>query len=392
MKITKIDVLHCDAGWRPWTFLKVSTDEGIVGWSECTDSHGSPHGIEGVIKDLAPLLIGADPRQINTIKWQLHSRTRQSVGSIIQKAIGGIENALLDIKAKALGVPVYELFGGAVRDTVPMYWSHCVTTRVRAWKVVEKPQIASLQDLAAFGAEIKASGFTALKTNIPVFGKDPYVFMPGFFRSKGGPELNPTKEVLRAADEYLAALREAVGPNIDIIVDLNFNLKTEGYIEMAKVLEKYGLLWVEIDSYDAAALRYIREKINIPICSGENLYRTRDFRPYFEQHAMDVASIDVPWNGFIESKKIADMADLYEMNITPHNYYSHLADYISGHFCAVVPNLRIMEVDVDDVPWKRDIVTVAPKIENGMFHIPTAPGWGADINEDVVHAHPWAQA
>src|SRR5437867_4265473 len=110
MKITAVEALHCDAGWRPWTFIKIATDDGAIGWSECTDSHGSPRGIQGAVNDLAALLIGQDPRDVERLYWLLYSRTRQSAGSVIQKAIGGIENALLDIKAKDLGISVVVLF------------------------------------------------------------------------------------------------------------------------------------------------------------------------------------------------------------------------------------------------------------------------------------------
>ena len=114
-----------------------------------------------------------------------------------------------------------------------------------------------------------------------------------------------------------------------------------------------------------------------------------EFRPYFENHAMDIASIDIIWNGFMQSKKIADMALTYEMNIAPHNYYSHLATFISAQFCAAVPNVRIMEVDIDDVPWKDELVTALPEIKSGRMTMPKRPGWGADLNEEVLRAHPW---
>jgi len=389
MKITQVETLHCDAGWRPWTFIKISTDEGITGYSECTDSHGSPHGIEGVVKDLSPLLLGQDPRATEKLFWDMYSRTRQSPGSIVQKAIGGIENALLDIKAKALGVPVYELFGGPLRDRIPLYWSHCGTTRVRAWQVVGKEQIKSLEDVTRFGSEILNSGYKAIKTNIAILGENPYIYMPGFFRSVGGPELNPTPEVLEAIENYIGTFRDAVGNNIDIILDLNFNFKTEGYIKVGRMLEKFNLLWLEIDSYDPKALLQIKQSMRMPICSGENLYGARQFRPYFENHAMDIASVDIIWNGFAQSRKVADMAELYEINVTPHNYYSHLATFISAQFCAMIPNLRIMEVDVDDVPWKDELVTALPEFEDGYLHIPTRPGWGADVNEELIRGHPW---
>jgi len=322
----------------------------------------------------------------------MYSRTRQSPGSIIQKAIGGIENALLDIKAKKLGVPVYELFGGAVRDTLPLYWSHCGTSRVRAWQMVNKPQIKTLEDVKKFGEEVKASGFKAIKTNIGILGSNPRVYMPGFAKSEGGPEMNADQEILKAIDTWIGALRSAVGDDIAIVIDLNYNFKTEGYIKIGRMLEKYNLLWLEIDSYDPEALRMIKDAVKTPISSCENLYGARQYRPFFEKHAMDVASIDIIWNGFIRSKQIADMAEVYEMNVTPHNYNGHLSTFISAQFCALIPNLRIMEYDVDDVPWRDELFTNLPKIKDGMMEVPKGPGWGTEVNEKVLREHPWPKS
>lgn len=389
MKIARVDMLHADAGWRPWSFVKITTDEGLVGWSECTDSHGSPLGMQGVIRDLSPLLIGQDPRKIGKLLSEMHSRTRQSPGSIIQKTIGGIENALWDIKAKALNVPVYELFGGVVRDFIPLYWSHCGTSRVRASEIVQRPKISELGDVKAFGKEVKASGYNALKTNIAVLGRTPHIYMPGFFKSGGGPELNSDTPILEAIDQWIGSLRSAVGSNIGIALDLNFNFKTDGYIKIGRLLEKYNLSWLEIDTYDPVALRQIKDSINIPITSCENLYGARQYQPFFQHHAMDTAAIDVIWNGFTESKRIAEMADLYEMNISPHNYNGHLSTMISMQLCAIVPNLRIAEVDVDDVPWRDELFTRLPVIENGEFKISSAPGWGTDINEKILERYKW---
>jgi len=391
MKITNVEMFHADAGWRPWSFIKISTDEGIIGWSECTDSHGSPRGMEGVVKDLSPLLMGEDPRSIENLLWHMYSRTRQSPGSIVQKAIGGIENALWDIKAKALGVPVYELFGGPVRDTIPLYWSHCGTSRVRAWQIIGKPQIKTYEDVKEFGREVRASGFKTLKTNIGVLGENPYVYMPGFFKSPGGPEMNADYDILKAVDGWIGGLRDAVGRDVDIALDLNFNIKTEGYIKIGRMLEKYNLSWLEIDSYDPDALRMIKDSVRTPITSCENLYGTRQYRPFFERHAMDVASIDVIWNGFSGAKKIADMAELYEMNVTPHNYNGHLSTFISAQFCALVPNMRIAEIDIDDVPWRDELFTNRPEVEDGVLKIPVLPGWGTDVNETALADHKWTK-
>ena len=389
MKILDIQIFHVDAGWRPWSFIKISTNQDLVGWSECTDSHGSARGIQGVVEDLKPLLIGEDPTNINDLLWKMHARTRQSPGSIIHKAIGGIENALWDIKAKSLDLPVYDLFGGLIRNEIPLYWSHCATTRVRAYEITKTSRIKNISDLNKFGQEIRDSGFKAIKSNIAILDNDPYVYMPGFYKSKEGPALNADKQLLHHLDFWVNGLRDAVGDDIEIAIDLNFNFKTEGYIKVANTLEKYDLMWLEIDSYDPHALRFIREQIKTPITSCENLYGPRQFKPYFENHAMDIASIDVIWNGFSDSKKIADMANAYEMNICPHNYNGHLSTFISMQLCGIIPNLRMAEIDVDDVPWRDDLFTHQPNIQDGKMIISNAPGWGTDVNEEVAKKYTW---
>jgi len=175
---------------------------------------------------------------------------------------------------------------------------------------------------------------------------------------------------------------------MDILVDLNFNYKTEGFLKMAPAMEPYDLFWVEMDTRDAKALAYVRSRTRIPVASCECLFGRRDYRPFFEQQAVDVAIIDTPWNGVGESLKIAAMADTYEINVAPHNFYGHLATMMNAHWSAVVPNLRIMETDPDMVPWQDDLVTVKPRIEHGHLLLPTGPGWGTEVNEDAVRAHP----
>ena len=141
--------------------------------------------------------------------------------------------------------------------------------------------------------------------------------------------------------------------------------------------------------YDHEAIRQIKDSTTTKICTGENLYYMHDFLPYFEARAADVFMIDVPWNGFAQSKKIGDLADVYQFNVAPHNYYSHLATYMSASLCAVLPNVRIMEVDIDDVPWKDDLTTHAPEIVDGNMKIPTRPGWGTELNEEAIKEHLW---
>jgi galactonate dehydratase len=388
MKVAQLETLYCDAGWRPWIFLKATTEDGAVGWAEITDSHGSPHGLAGIVEDLAPQVVGRDPRAVERIVWDLFRATRQSPGSVIQKAIGGIENALLDLKGKALGVPVYELFGGPTRDTVDVYWSHCGTTRARAWEVTNTPKLASYDDVAALGREIVERGFKAFKTNIVIPGDEPQVLMPGF--QGDGLERNPSPELEEALVRLLDAFREGTGGSAQPIVDLNFNLTAEGVLRVARSLDGHALMWLEVDAFDPVSLAAVRNGAAIPICSGENLYTNRGFRPYLEAGSMDVASVDVIWNGFHQAKKIADLAETFEVNCAPHNYYSHLATFISAQWCAAIPNVRILEVDVDDVPWRETLTTAVPEIDDGVLKIPSGPGWGVDVNEEILREHPWS--
>jgi len=250
------------------------------------------------------------------------------------------------------------------------------------------PPLRTLDDVVKAGREVVERGFTALKTNVFILGRDPYLHSPGFARrGPGFPELNAERSVVKALRDQLAAFREGVGPDVDILVDLNFNFKTEGFLKVARAIEPFDILWVEIDTRDPKALAYIRRSARIPVASCECLFGRRDYRPYFEHQAVDVAIVDTPWNGVAESVKIAAMADAYEVNVAPHNFYGHLATVMNAHFCAVVPNLRIMEIDVDTVPWYDDLVTVKPEVKDGHLLLPTGPGWGTAVNEEAVRAH-----
>lgn len=389
MKIARIESLHADAGWRVFDFLKITTDDGLVGWSEYNESFGGA-GISALIDRLAPALIGRDPRPYEAHTALLQTLRRAAAGSAFQQATGAIENALLDLKARALGIPVYELLGGPVRDRVRLYWSHFGTWRVdgRA-EVMGLPPLHSLDDLATAARAVVAQGYTALKTNLLLFADGTArSHVPGFAPVAGFPELNADRRLLAAIRDQLGAIREAVGPAIDIMVDLNFNYKTEGYLQLARAMEPYGLTWVEIDTRDPAALAHIRGQTRIPIASCETLASRREFRPYLERNAIDVAIVDVPWNGLAESVKIAALADAHEVNVAPHNFYSYLATFMSAHFAAVVPNLRIMETDPETVPWQDDLTTARPDVRDGYLFLPTGPGWGVEVNEAAVRAHP----
>ena len=387
MKITALETLRADAGWRMLSFLKVMTDSGIVGWSEYNESFGSP-GLSGVIEALAPLLIGQDPRASERVAATLHVHTRQSQGGLIAQAIAAVENALLDIRGKDLGVPVAALFGGPIRDRIAVYWSHMGTYRVRNAEMMGVPPLLTYDDVARHAAEIRDRGFKAVKTNAMLMADGRLApFSPGFGRTPGWPELNWSAAAMTAIERTLGAIRDGAG-EIGLMLDVNFHFKTEGFRRVADTVAPFRLSWLEIDTHDARSLALIRSQAPCPVASCETLCGRRDFKPFFEQYAADVAIIDVPWNGMAEAVKIAAMADAYEVNVAPHNFYGHLCTMHSAHFSASVPNFRIMEIDIDGVPWRDEFVTAVPVIEDGELVLPTAPGWGIDVNEAAVRARP----
>lgn len=388
MRITRVEPFHCDAGWRPWTFVKVETDEGLVGWGECSDSR-NPLGVAGCVRDFQQLLVGEDPSAIERLYWDMLRAARQNLGGVSHKAIAGIELALWDIKGKALDVPVYALFGGPMRDRMQLYWSHCGTTRARHGQALGLPPLRSYDDIVALGREVVSRGFSALKTNIVVPGEPATTYFPGFGRGGGSTDGVVSVELLDCIERQIAAFAEGVGPKVQIALDLNYNFRPEGAIKIARLLEQFNMQWIEFDTWDPQALLQIKQSIPHSLASCESLVSTRQYRPFLELHAVDTAIIDVPWNGFAQAYAIGQMADAYELTVAPHNYYSHLADLHAIHLCAVLPNVRIMEIDIDDVPWKTDLVTRPPTIVDGHILLPKGPGWGADLDEEVLAAHRW---
>jgi L-alanine-DL-glutamate epimerase-like enolase superfamily enzyme len=200
--------------------------------------------------------------------------------------------------------------------------------------------------------------------------------------------LNWDYKLTRGVTDQLMAIRSAIGPEMGLMLDVNFHFKTEGFRRIADAVAPANLTWLEIDTHDAPSLALIRRDAPCPIASCETLHGRREFKPFLENYAMDVGIVDVVWNGLAESLKIASMADVYEVNVAPHNFYGHLCSMISAHFSAAVPNLRIMEIDIDSAPWRDEFYTSAPVIENGELVMPTAPGWGIDVNEAAVRARP----
>jgi galactonate dehydratase len=347
MKITSITDHHADAGWRMVSFLKITTDEGLVGWSEFAETRPAP-GVVGVVRQLAAHFVGRDPCNTTVIHELLRTITRSTPGGLSAQACAAIENACLDIRGKAQSLPVYALLGGAARLELPLYWSHCGTLRVRHGKHLP-PEFAqplrSLDDVVALGRQVRSLGYKSLKTNVILFEKDgPRVHSPGFLETHAHwPDRLVDAAMLDAVVEHLSALRQGAGQDVAIKLDLNFNFRAPSVRALCRRLEPLGLDWVEVD---------------------------------------------VQWNGMVNAQKMAALADSYDVNVAAHNYHGHLSTLMGAHFCALVPNFQAMEYVVDEVPWMQDFLTHPLDVVDGVMKLPTRPGWGTDIDEAALKAHP----
>lgn len=386
MKIESVETLACGAGWRNYHFLKITTDSGLVGWSEFDEAYGPP-GLSTVIETFGRRLIGKDPMAHEQHYVTLSSTARPAPHGLTAEAFGAIENALLDLKARSLGVPVYELLGGKMRDLIPIYWSHCASWRIN------HPQhygskITDLKGVEAAGQEARDRGFKAVKTNMFSYAESgPRAWMAGF-GAPFEPGLNVDSQLVRDVAKHLEALKTGAGPDVEILLDLNFNARTEGYLKLLRALEDFDLFWIELDLYNPEALAHIRQQCGQTVASCETLFGVKQFLPYLREQSIDVGIVDAVWNGVWQSMKIASTAEAFDVNVAPHNFYSHMATIMNVHFAAAVPNLRVMEHDVDRLPWDDDLFDSPPLIIDSSIVVPDGPGWGIAPNEDAIRAHP----
>ncbi|MDB5946853.1 MAG: Mandelate racemase/muconate lactonizing enzyme-like protein, partial [Ramlibacter sp.] len=378
MKIARIETLQADAGYRTASYIKLTTDEGLVGWAEFYE------GFSGTT--LAPLIhafgktaLGMDPRQFGRVSESLLATTRVAAGGVSHQAIAAIENACLDVAGKALGVPVYQLFGGPFRDRVPVYWTHCGSYRVRHAALYEQwgyEPVRTLDDFTRLGREAIAQGFGGVKTNPVFFDKGtPTMFNGGFRIAPGFMDRSISDANVQAIVDQLSALRQGIGPHTGLMLDVSFSQRPEGYLRIARRLEALNMYWLELDIRDAEALAMIRNRTDTPIASLEGIHGLQEYRPYLQGRTVDVAIIDPMWNGVWQSVRIATMADAFETHIAPHNPVGELGNLMSLHFCAAVPNVRIMELRPDEAPWTRDFVSHTPTLEAGHLLVPDRPGW-----------------
>ena len=383
MKIKSITPFAVDGGFRPWVFVKIVTDEGLVGWGDCTD-WDAPYATCKAVEYLEKKLIGEDPMNVEKIWWRNTQIFQRMWGGIAWKAMSGIDTALLDIKGKALGVPVYQLLGGKIRDTLRLYWTHCASSRAFYADKVQKKPLHSLNDLREFCAEIKENGFTALKTNIiPLEGTALYG-KPTDLRS--GKVWNGLiePETIRTAVSMMEVFRKELGSDFGLALDTALCYRGRGALELARALEPFHMMWLETETFDPDAQAQLHNSTTTPIVHGESIYDMQGYLPFLMRHAQSGLMIDLSWNGLTLGKKIADLALAFDCTVSPHNCHSPLTSYIAMHYCAAVKNFSILEFDFDDVPWRDEIVTDPVPVKNGFMEVVDRPGLGTELIESAL--------
>jgi L-alanine-DL-glutamate epimerase-like enolase superfamily enzyme len=382
MKIAAVECLAADAGWRVHEFLKVTLMDGLIGWSEFSRAFNGP-GVPEAIGELAPHLIGHDLRSPSVAHILREGRRQSHIG---YQASSAISNALLDAHARALGIPVWQLLGPRLRDEVRVYWAHCGTYRVSHGGLMQRPTVRSPADIVTLGGEVVARGFSALKTNLLVFGNGRGErYAPR--RQQGAPQLTATPALLRAMADQLEAFRTGAGADTQVMLDLGSNFRVAGAIAMARHAERFDLAWLELELSNVAALSEVRAHTRVPLAGGERL-RVNDYPALLQARAVDIPIVDVLFNSVRESLHVAAASEAFDANVAVHNCYSPLATMMAAAFCAVAPNVQWLELDVDGVPWQDEFVTNPPRVVDGCLKLPDEPGWGTEVNEAAVRAHP----
>ncbi|SDJ47035.1 galactonate dehydratase [Pedobacter sp. ok626] len=376
MKITAIETYVCHARMRNWIFVKVVTDQpGLWGWGEAT-LEWHTRSVVGAIEDLSQLLIGEDPRRIEHL-WQMMYRQHFWHGNGIVRgtAISGIDIALWDIAGKIHGVPTHELWGGRVRDYIRLY-CHLGGGKMEDFYQTKPDDANRFGELAQ---QAVADGFTA-------------------FKSMAVPETMPLEGLkpIHYAEACVRSMREAVGNDIDIMVDCHARPSPRMGMQFAKALEPYGLYFFEEPCWPESIedIALIQRAVSTPIASGERLVTIHAFREMFEKRAVSVIQPDITHcGGLSEVRRIAAMAEAYRVSIAPHNPQGPVSTAASIEFGFATPGYIICESVHNDVPWRSDIVSEGFTVEKkGRIVRPnTRPGLGIEINEEEVKKHPFQQ-
>lgn len=376
MKIERIETLVCHARMRNWVFVKVITDQpGLFGWGEAT-LEWHTRSIVGAVEDLSQLIIGEDPTRIEYL-WQMMWRQHFWHGSGIVRstAISGIDIALWDLLGKIHGVPCHRLWGGPVRDEIRLY-SHLGGGRMEDFYEVPEDNAKQFAELSRKAVD---DGYSAFKTmavppTAPLEGNKP----------------------VKAAEACIAAIRDAVGDEIDVMVDCHARPSPAMGMKFAKALDPFGLYFLEEPCWPEVpeSLAEINRSITTPVATGERLTNLAAFRDLFAVRGCEVCQMDITHcGGLTEARRIAALADSHRISLAPHNPQGPVSTAASLEFGFSQPGYIICESVHADVPWRNDIVDEGFQVEPATRTVKPneRPGLGISINEEEIEKHPFEQ-
>ena len=363
MKIVDVKTYVVSTAWRNLTYVRVLTDDGLEGVGEARMINHTD-ALLGYLAEAVPNhVIGSDPRRIEDLVRRMYLNDYGRPGEIVMSGIAVLEMACWDIFGKSVGLPVYQLLGGAVRDKIKAY--------ANGWYTVERTP----EEFHAAAKRAVARGYQALKF-------DP--FGAGFYEM----ERAEKRKVVGLAE----AVRDAIGPDAEIMIEMHGRFNPATAIEMSRELERFTPSWVEepVPPENLAALKKAAEKITIPVATGERIHSRYEFRELLELQAADIIQPDITHiGGIMETKKIAAWADAYYVLVAPHNVGGAVATAAALHFAASTHTFKIQEHFNDFAEdWVKALAPGNPEVIDGHFGLPQGPGLGVTLDLDAVEAHP----
>ena len=371
MRISGVSTVVVGAEMRNWVFVKLETDEGLVGWGEAT-VEWKTRAVVACIEDLASLVVGEDPQRVEHL-WQTMVRQHFFRPGLVEaSAIGGIEQACWDILGKSLGVPVWQLLGGRVRDELRLY-DHLGGGEVHSvYHSLDREQARER------ARESLEAGFDAIKLEVVI------------------PRTAPVDgiAVLRHAEGVMAAVREEVGDDVEVMVDLHGRASPQMAAQYFAVLDPYRPWFYEeaCPPEQPEAMADLARRTTVPLAAGERLCLRRPFHELLRLGAASILQPDlIHCGGIAEARRIAALAELYGAVIAPHSSTGPIGHAASIHLGFATPNFLIQETWRADVPWRFDVLSQSLPLAGGRAELPTRPGLGVEVDERAAAEHPFRQ-
>jgi galactonate dehydratase len=363
VKIAEVQPFVMGTAWRNLTIVKVRTDEGLEGVGEVRMVNHT-RALLGYLAHAIPThVLGTDPFAIEDLVQRMLRNDYERAGATVMSGISAIEIACWDIIGKALGQPVYRLLGGAVRERIKAY--------ANGWYTVER----SPEEFHAAAQRVVRRGYLALKL-------DPF--------GAGSYELTPPER--RRAIALVEAVRDAVGPDAELLIEMHGRFTPASAISVARDLERFNPSWIEepVPPENLAALEKVSRHVSIPVATGERIHVRHEFRELFERQAADIIQADITTcGGLLETKKIGAWAESYYLLMAPHNVGGPVSTAAALHLAATMPNFKIQEHFNDFAEaYVKQAAPGNPEVRDGFFGLPQGEGLGVTLDEDVVLGHP----